>query len=235
VHSSNWASGGAELWLSPGPPRGPSGHTGRMQPSDTAPAALLLAAGEGRRLGLGPKALLPYRGRPLVEHAVEVLRTGGCARVVVVLGAGAEQVAGQAVLDGCVVVRNPDWRTGMGSSLRVGLAALPTAAPAALVALVDTPGVTAGAVARLLEAHRRGSALAAAAYRGRRAHPVLIGSGHWAEAAAGAVGDSGARELLRAHADELELVECGDVGLPDDIDTAEAWAAWQARGRRGMN
>ena len=202
-----------------------------MQPSETAPVALLLAAGEGRRLGLGPKALLPYRGRPLVEHAVSVLRTGGCARVVVVLGAGADEVTARADLDGCQVVGNPDWPSGMGSSLRAGLAALPPAASAALVALVDTPGVTAGAVARLLDAHRRGSALAAAAYRGRRAHPVLIGAGHWAEAAAGAVGDSGARALLSAHAAELDLVECGDVGVPDDIDTAEAWAAWQARCR----
>lgn len=202
-----------------------------MLPSETAPVALLLAAGEGRRLGLGPKALLPYRGRPLVEHAVSVLRTGGCARVVVVLGAAADEVAARADLNGCLLVRNPDWPSGMGSSLRAGLAAAPPAASAALVALVDTPGVTAGAVARLLDAHRRGSALAAAAYRGRRAHPVLIGAGHWAEAAAGAVGDSGARALLRAHADELDLVECGDVGVPDDIDTAEAWAAWQTRGR----
>ena len=193
------------------------------------PVALLLAAGQGRRLGLGPKALLPYRGRPLLEHAVSVLRAGGCARVLVVLGAEADLVTAQAELSGCEVVRNPDWESGMGSSLRVGLAALPPDAPAALVALVDTPGVTAGAVARLLAAHRRGSALAAAAYGGRRGHPVLIGAEHWAQASAGAVGDSGARELLRARAAELELVECGDVGVPDDIDTPETWAAWQAR------
>jgi CTP:molybdopterin cytidylyltransferase MocA len=200
-------------------------------PADAAPVALLLAAGAGRRLGLGPKALLSYRGRPLVEHAVSVLRAGGCARVLVVLGAAADEVAARAELSGCAVVRNPGWESGMGSSLRVGLAALPPDAPAALVSLVDTPGVTAGAVARLLDAHRRGSALAAAAYRGSRGHPVLIGAEHWAEASAGAVGDSGARTLLRAHAAELELVECGDIGVPDDIDTPQAWAAWQAQDR----
>ena len=200
-------------------------------PHQPVPVALLLAAGQGSRLGLGPKALLRYRGRPLLEHAVSVLRAGGCARVLVVLGAAADQVAEQARLDGCDLVRNPDWESGMGSSLRVGLAALPPDATAALVALVDTPGVTAGAVARLLDAHRRGSALAAAAYQGRRGHPVLIGAEHWAEASAGAVGDSGARALLRAHAAELELVECGDIGVPDDIDTPQAWAAWQQRDR----
>jgi CTP:molybdopterin cytidylyltransferase MocA len=202
-----------------------------MQPPPAGPVALLLAAGEGRRLGLGPKALLPYRGRPLVEHAVSVLRAGGCARVVVVLGAGAEAVEARADLDGCAVVRNPDWASGMGSSLRAGLAALEQAAPGAaavLVGLVDTPGVTPDAVARLLDAHRAGAELAAAAYGGSRAHPVLIAARYWAEAGAGAVGDAGARALLRGHAEELTLVECGDVAVPDDIDTAEAWARWSA-------
>lgn len=190
------------------------------------PVALLLAAGGGRRLGLGPKALLPYRGRPLVEHAVAVLRAGGCGRVVVVLGAGADEVSARADLDGCEVVGNPDWESGMGSSLRAGLAALPGDAPAALVALVDTPGLTPEAVARMLAAHQDGAGLAAAAYGGRRAHPVLIGAAYWPEAARGAVGDAGARALLAAHAADLVLVECGDVARPDDIDTPEAWSHW---------
>ena len=192
------------------------------------PVALLLAAGGGRRLGLGPKALLPYRGRPLLEHAVAVLRDGGCTRVVVVLGAGADEVLARTGLDGCQVVRNPDWESGMGSSLRAGLAALPSDAPAALVALVDTPGVGPAAVARMLTAHQQGARLAAAAYGGLRAHPVLIGTEFWAEAARGAVGDAGARALLAAHADELTLVECGDVARPDDIDTPEAWSRWSS-------
>ena len=205
----------------------PDSRTSAESAAPHAPAGLLLAAGEGRRLGLGPKALLRYRGRPLIEHAVSVLRTGGCERVVVVLGAGADDVAAQADLAGCTVERNPDWASGMGSSLRVGLAALPPVAPAALVALVDTPGVTPEAVARLLAAHRSGAQLAAAAYAGRRGHPVLIGAGHWPEASAGAVGDAGARTLLRDHAAELVLVECADIAVPDDIDTPEAWAVWR--------
>ncbi|MFC1420660.1 nucleotidyltransferase family protein [Streptacidiphilus cavernicola] len=193
------------------------------------PVALLLAAGGGRRLGLGPKALLPYRGRPLLEHAVAVLRDGGCRQVLVVLGAAADEVGARAELGGCTVVRNPDWESGMGSSLRAGLAALPAAAPgapAALVSLVDTPGVSPAAVARMLTAYQHGARLAAAAYRGRRAHPVLIGAEYWAEAARGAVGDAGARTLLAARAAELTLVECGDVARPDDIDTPEAWSRW---------
>lgn len=117
-------------------------------------AGLLLAAGGGRRLGGRPKALLPHRGRPLVEHAIGVLRAGGCARVHVVLGARAEDVRDQASLAGCVLVDNPRWEEGMGSSLRAGLDSLAdSGARAALVSLVDQPGIGREAVARVLAAY----------------------------------------------------------------------------------
>ncbi|WP_031078397.1 nucleotidyltransferase family protein [Streptomyces sp. NRRL WC-3742] len=199
-----------------------------MQNSLGPVAALVLAAGGGRRLGGRPKALIRYGGRPLVEHTVAVARAGGCPEVVVVLGAAAAQVRTTAHLPGCRLVANPDWASGMGSSLRAGLAALPPGVSAALVLLVDTPGVTPAAVARLLAAHRAGAELAAAAYGGRRGHPVLIGARHFAEAAAGAHGDSGARALLAAHAAETALVECADVAVPDDLDTPADLARWGA-------
>ncbi|MCC9310449.1 nucleotidyltransferase family protein [Kitasatospora sp. RB6PN24] len=197
-------------------------------PGDAPPTvpALVLAAGGGRRLGGRPKALLGLHGRPLVEHAVRVVREGGCAPVLVVLGAARDQVAATADLTGCTVVANPDWAAGLGGSLRAGLAALPSGSPAVLVTLVDTPGVTPAAVARLLAAHRDGAQLAAAGYAGRRGHPVLIGARHFAEAAAGATGDAGARALLTAHRAELRLVECGDVAVPDDLDTPGDLARW---------
>lgn len=183
-------------------------------------AALLLAAGGGRRLGGRPKALLTHRGRPLVEHAVAVLRAGGCAPAVrVVLGADAARVRERARLPGCVLVDNPDWAEGMGSSLRAGLAALAdSGAAATLVALVDQPGVGPEAVARVAAALRSPETLAAAGYAGRRGHPVLLGAAHWAGAARAAEGDRGARGYLRAHAAELTLVECGDVADPADVD-----------------
>ncbi|MFF1379153.1 NTP transferase domain-containing protein [Streptomyces sp. NPDC058308] len=183
---------------------------------------LLLAAGGGRRLGGRPKALLEHRGRPLVEHAVRVLREAGCARVHVVLGASADAVRARASLPHCVLIDNPEWEEGMGSSLRLGLDSLRgTGAAAALVSLVDQPGIGAAATARVRAAYRSPSTLAAAAYGGRRGHPVLFGSAHWAGIGATAVGDRGARDYLREHAREISLVECGDVAQAYDIDTAE--------------
>ncbi|GAA0602294.1 nucleotidyltransferase family protein [Streptomyces crystallinus] len=194
---------------------------------------LLLAAGGGRRLGGRPKALLTHRGRPLVEHAVRMLREGGCATVHVVLGAAADEVRARADLTGCVLVDNPEWPEGMGSSLRVGLASLARAgaeagarteagvrADAALVSLVDQPGIGAEAIARVRGAYRSPASLAAAAYDGRRGHPVLLGADRWQPVAASARGDRGARAYLAAHEGEITLVECGDVAEPYDIDTA---------------
>src|SRR5262249_1507491 len=82
-----------------------------------APPGLLLGGGEGRRLGM-PKALVEIGGERLTDRGVRMLHEAGCTPIVVVTGAARVDVAG------AVVVHNPDWRTGMGSSLRVGLSAL---------------------------------------------------------------------------------------------------------------
>mgnify|MGYP004474611157 CR=1 FL=1 len=183
-------------------------------------AGLLLAAGGGRRLGGRPKALLEHRGRPLVEHAVDVLRAAGCTRVHVVLGAAAAAVRERAELGDCVLVENPEWAEGMGSSLRAGLDSLAgTPTRAALVSLVDQPGIGAEALRRVLATYEDETSLVSAAYDGVRGHPVLLGAAHWAGVAATATGDRGARAYLKEHRGALTLVECGDVARAYDIDT----------------
>lgn len=185
-------------------------------------AGLLLAAGSGSRLGQ-PKALVRLAGQLLVDRASEVLGAAGCDPVVVVIGAQAPDVRAQASLTGCTVVVNDDWASGMGSSLRAGLAALAgTPADAALVSLVDTPGVGVEAMRRLTSVAGDGVAgvLAVATYAGRRGHPVLLGRNHWAGVAESAVGDSGARGYLAAHSELMRSVPCEDVADPADIDTA---------------
>ncbi|ROR45052.1 nucleotidyltransferase family protein [Kitasatospora cineracea] len=187
--------------------------------------ALVLAAGGGSRLGGRPKALLPYRGRPLLEHALATARAGGCAGAVAVLGAAAAEVRARVrAADDCRLVDNPGWPTGMASSLLAGLAALPPGTTAALVLLVDTPGVTPEAVRLLLAAHTGPADLAAAAYAGRRAHPVLIGAAHFPFLRATATGDAGARRLLASR--PVALVDCTDAAVPDDLDTPADLPRW---------
>jgi nicotine blue oxidoreductase len=169
----------------------------------------------------GPKALVRFDGEPLVRRAVEVLAGGGCAPLLAVLGAAADEVE-PLLPSGVRAVIAPDWEEGMGASLRAGLAALERLDPvpaAALVHLVDLPGVTPAAVARLA-VRSSTDVLARAAYEGRPAHPVLLGRAHWPGIRESATGDSGARTYLSGHPD-LELVECGDLAVPDDVDTPE--------------
>jgi nicotine blue oxidoreductase len=190
---------------------------GRASPSV---AGVVLAAGAGRRYG-GPKALVRRDGRLLVERAADTLRAAGCAPVVVVVGAAADRVRAEAVLGDALVVDNPEWDTGMGSSLRAGLAALgTTAAPAAVVLLVDMPGITPEAVARVAAGAAAGT-LATAGYGERRGHPVVLGRDHWAGVAALAEGDVGARPYLRAYAGEVTVVPCADVADDTDLDTPD--------------
>ncbi|MCK9792342.1 NTP transferase domain-containing protein [Isoptericola sp. 4D.3] len=209
-------------------------------PPSSAPnpaVAVLLAAGAGRRLGRGPKALLDHRGHPLVEHVVGVLLDGGCGTVVVVLGAEAERVRAAAALDapGVRVVVNAGWTAGMASSLRAGVSAALEArageAPACLVvAHVDQPGVTSDDVARLLGAHRAGRVTASRwagapqvdDVRPRWAHPLVLDAGLAGPAAASATGDAGARAFLRAHPELVDVVvhpgDGRDVDIEADLD-----------------
>lgn len=164
-----------------------------------------------------PKALVRHRGRLFVEHAAGVLHDGGCAPVVVVLGARAGDVRAEAALPGASLVDNPNWATGMGSSLRVGLSALGECA-AVVVLPVDTPGVTTAAVRRLAGLASP-EALARATYDGTPGHPVLIGREHWGGVAALATGDEGARPYLARH--HVDTVPCEDVAVGIDVDRPE--------------
>jgi CTP:molybdopterin cytidylyltransferase MocA len=166
----------------------------------------------------GPKALVELDGEPLVRRALRVLGDGGCAPLVVVLGASAA-AARARIPDGVRIVEAAAWASGMGASLRAGLDALDPELEAALVHLVDLPGVTSAAIARLV-AGASPASLRRAAYDGVPGNPVLLGRDHWRRAAASAEGDAGARAYLKGNPD-VELVECGDVAQPDDVDTPE--------------
>jgi CTP:molybdopterin cytidylyltransferase MocA len=199
----------------------------------TTVAGVLLAAGEGSRFGR-PKALVELDGQTLAARGVNVLRTGGADPILVVIGAA------QVNLDGIHTVYNEQWRTGMGSSLRAALraltdaegaegaegpqdrtaATLPVDVGAVVVALADQPLVGTDAVARLIAAYRGGASVAVAGYDGKPRNPVLLAREHWPEVIAAATGDQGARAFLRARPELVTLVECGDTGSPDDIDTA---------------
>ena len=186
---------------------------------------VLLAAGAGRRAG-GPKALrVDTDGTSWLLRSIAVLRDGGCAAVIVVLGCQAARlrdVLAESTLaeDSMItVVEATNWEEGMGSSLRSGLFAARSASwRAVLVHLVDLPDVTAEVVRRLIQQAPPGTAsLARVTYGGRPGHPVLIGRDHLESIMANLTGDSGAKGYLAHHG--AHSVECGDLASGQDHDT----------------
>jgi molybdenum cofactor cytidylyltransferase/nicotine blue oxidoreductase len=205
--------------------RGCGPEPARADPAAARPAGLVLAAGGGRRMG-GPKALLRHAGRPLVEGALRTVREAGCDPVVVVLGAAADRVRAAADLTGATVVVNRAWATGLGSSLRAGLAEVArTGAEAALVVPVDMPGITVRAVHRVASLPHP-YALVCATFAGRRSYPMLLGRAHWSGIAALANADVGVRPYLLARSAQVTGIGCDRVADPADLDTPGEAARW---------
>lgn len=199
---------------------------------------IVLAGGAGSRFGM-PKALArDDDGVPWVQLACRALFDGGCERVVVVLGARADE-AQELVPATATAVVAADWASGIAASLRAGLAAAesvpaggatasglaaggPRRADVAVVSLVDLPGLRADAVRRVLavsgEPDAARHALARAVYGGAPGHPVLVGRAHWQPLADAVRGDTGAGPYLRAHA--AVAIDCTDLGGGDDVDRA---------------
>lgn len=194
----------------------------------TTLAGVVLAAGEGSRFG-GPKALAGLGGTSLLRRALQALTDGGCRPCLVVVGAHPD-VAVEAVAAGAEVVACPDWAEGMSASLRAGLRAVPPDAAGAVVVLADQPLLAAAAVRRVAAAVAGGADAARATYGGKPGHPVAFAAAVLTEVAAGATGDAGARDWLRAHPAQVAPVPCDDLGDPVDVDTRADLAALDAPG-----
>jgi len=182
-------------------------------------AAVVLAAGEGRRFG-SQKLLAPLRDRPLLQHALDAANASALAPIVVVLGADADAIAAGIRPGRARIVRNPDHATGQAGSLQVGLRSLDTS-DAVVVVLGDQPNVTAALLDALVVAQRSSGAPAVVCVQdGRRSPPTLLHRDLWVEVDA-LRGDTGARDVLARHGDvvALDVVSC--LGRLDDIDTQE--------------
>ena len=183
-------------------------------------AVVLLAAGGSRRMGRS-KALLPYLGRTLVEHAARTALASGAAEVIVVLGCEAEAV--RAKLRGIPVriVVNRAWEEGMASSIRAGIAALSPEAQRAVIALGDQPRITPGHLRALAEELAR-APVVASTYDGVLGAPCAFARAEFGRLSMLA-GDGGARHLVRSGEEPVATIEFAAANT--DVDTPEAYAA----------
>jgi molybdenum cofactor cytidylyltransferase len=196
-------------------------------------AALILAAGRSTRFaGDQPdltKLTAAFNGKPLVRHVAEAALASKARPVIVVTGhAGAlvqEALAGLPL----TFVDNPDYTTGIASSLRTGIAQVPPSASGAIVLLGDMPLVSAATIDRLLEALAEGTDAIVPTAGGRRGNPVLIARALFSSVAR-LTGDEGARRLLQQPGVRvLEIAVAGDE-VSVDIDTRDGLDHW--RGKR---
>jgi molybdenum cofactor cytidylyltransferase len=187
-------------------------------------AAVVLAAGTSTRMGSN-KLLADFRGKPLIRQTVESVLTSSARPVIVVTGHEAEKVG--AALDGLdiTIVHNPDYALGLSTSLRAGVAALPTNVVGAVICLGDMPLVAPSIIDRLIAAFNptEGRTICAPSFDGKIGNPVLWGREHFAEFTS-LTGDRGARSLLEGHADHLVEVAVNSDSVLTDIDTPEALA-----------
>jgi nicotine blue oxidoreductase len=177
---------------------------------------LVLAAGEGSRFG-GPKQLAELDGRPLLEHALDAM--SGLDRVVVVLGARADEIRSRVDFGRAQPVVCDDWASGQAASLRAGLAALGDV-EAAVVTLGDQPRITPEAIAFAISKFD-GEHPVRVTYGGRPGHPVVLPAGIIPRAME-LEGDQGARLLLEEagalEVDASHLASAADVDTPDDLE-----------------
>jgi molybdenum cofactor cytidylyltransferase len=181
-------------------------------------AAVVLAAGGSERLGR-PKQLLPWRGEPMVRRVARTAVEAGCSPVIVVTGAAAEEV--KTSLEGLSVhlVHNPDWPSGQSSSVKIGLAALPSVIGGTYFFLSDQPQVPVELVHAGLKAHRSTLApLVAPRVSGRRANPVLFDRETFPDLMQ-LSGDAGGRSLFERYA--VQWIDWDDPNLLLDVDTPE--------------
>jgi molybdenum cofactor cytidylyltransferase len=180
--------------------------------------AIVLAAGASTRFG-SPKQLVRIGGRPLlhtvVTRAAEV--TGNA--LIVVLGAGAAQLAPLLKHSPGAVIINRHWREGLASSIRAGVARLPPSCDGALLVLADQAAVTTDDLRRLAGTwRRRPQCIAAALYAGTAGAPAIFPRSVFRELAA-LRGDAGARSILRRSPDRLVRVPMPAAEI--DLDTPE--------------
>jgi molybdenum cofactor cytidylyltransferase len=217
-------------------PRAEAKPAPAAKPEATAPGprigALLLAAGQSRRMGGPNKLLAEIDGAPMVAHVARRLLASRARPIIVVLGNQAKAV--EAALGKLPIekVRNPEFADGLSTSLKRGIAALPTDLDGALVCLGDMPLISGRHLDRLIAAFNplEGRAIIVPTRRGKRGNPVLWSQRFFPEMAELA-GDVGAKHLIGEHAELVAEVEMDDDAVLVDIDTPEALDALRQKGK----
>ena len=190
-------------------------------------AAIVLAAGRSTRMGAANKLLADVDGTPMVRRVVEAALVSRAAAVLVVTGHMAEEVSSALAGLNVTLVANPDYATGLASSLKAGIRALPPSSGGALILLGDMPQIAPDHLDTLMAAFATDTIMMPV-HDGRQGNPVLWPAKFFPELLQ-LDGDAGAKRLISAHAAHVREVDLGTAAIFADIDTPEALAALRLR------
>jgi molybdenum cofactor cytidylyltransferase len=211
----------------------PAEHRPAEKPAGPRIGALLLAAGQSRRMGGPNKLLAEVDGTPMVAYVARRLLASRARPIIAVLGNQADAV--DTALGKLPVerVRNPEFAGGLSTSVKRGIAALPADLEGALICLGDMPLISGRHIDRLIAAFNplEGRAIVVPTRRGKRGNPVLWSKRFFPEMAELA-GDVGAKHLIGEHAELVAEVEMDDDAILVDIDTPEALEALRQKSNR---
>ena len=183
-------------------------------------AGIVLAAGVSKRMR-EPKQLLKWRGQTLIERVARTALASGLDPVVVVVGAHGEMVRAAVRTLPLLIIDNPHWPEGMSTSMHAGLRALPGEVDAAILLLVDQPGLEADHLKAIVEAYQTsGKPIVASSFQGRRTSPTLFDRSIFEDLLA-IGGDEGGRSIVRVRSQQVEIVE--SVQDLADVDTTQDW------------
>jgi molybdenum cofactor cytidylyltransferase len=190
-------------------------------------AAIVPAAGMSTRMGQN-KLFLTYNSTPLIVHAVDTLLSSVIDQVIVVVGHEADRVKESLRERPVTIVVNPDYRDGLSTSVRAGLAAVPAEAGAIMICLADQPLLEPADVNRLVcafaEATEKGKSIIVPFFKGQRGNPVILDSSY-KESILEVVGDVGCRRVIKRNPDRVLAVEMETDHVVRDIDTLQDYEA----------
>jgi molybdenum cofactor cytidylyltransferase len=183
-------------------------------------AAVILSGGASSRMG-SPKALLPFQGRPFLEHLLDVTTRPEIGVRRVVLGAQAEPIAKAISLKADEIVINQEWEKGQLSSIQAALRSLPAGTDGILLCLIDHPLISGALVEELIEQfYKTKKPIVLPVYEGRRGHPVIFSASLYDELLRAPL-ETGARAVVWAHAAEVEEVSTNEEGCVLNLNDPE--------------
>ena len=183
-------------------------------------AAVILSGGASSRMG-SPKALLPYQGRPFLEHLMAITTRPEIGARKVVLGADADSIAKAIPLKAHEMVINPAWEKGQLSSIQAAVRKIPAGTDGLLLFLIDHPLISSALVGELIaQFYKSKKPIVLPVYEGRRGHPVIFAASLYDELLSAPL-ETGARAVVWAHASEVLEVRTNEEGCVLNLNDPE--------------